>query len=355
MALTRSRAGRLILTAVLCGCASRVSGQQQQYNVTDLGILPTFTGSQGSGINASGQVAGSSTRTGAELGFVWTSGSLQDIGTLPGFGSSAAVGVNAMSQVSGEVFNNITTHTAVWMSGSGLVDIHNDSTGFTSSEPIGTINASGQIAGQLTRADGSVHPFLWTNGSGMMDLGPMPGLTYGAAYGVNDAGTVVGTSWDDFATAKAFLWTSAAGFVDLGQLPGFQYGWATAINAVGQVVGNVSNDTGPIDGFIWAPDTQMMTDLGTLPGFPYIQPWAINGQTVVVGQASDSPNSGHAFIWQNGVMTDLNTLIPGGSGWVLQIATGINDNGQITGTGTFNGQPRAFLLTLITGGQTSTR
>jgi probable HAF family extracellular repeat protein len=190
----------------------------------------------------------------------------------------------------------------------------------------------------------------------MMDIGPMPSLTYGAAYGVNDAGAAVGTSWDDFTTAKAFLWTSAAGFIDLGQLQGFQYAWATAINGVGQVVGNVSNDSGPIDGFIWAPDTQMMTDLGTLPGFLYIQPWAINAQAVVVGQAiGDSPNSGRAFIWQNGIMTDLNTLIPSGSGWVLQIASGINDNGQITGTGTVSGQTHAFLLTPSTAGQTYSR
>jgi probable HAF family extracellular repeat protein len=68
----------------------------------------------------------------------------------------------------------------------------------------------------------------------------------------------------------------------------------------------------------------------------------------VVGQASnDPPTSGRAFIWQNAVMSDLNTLIPGGSGWVLRIATGINDNGQITGTGTVGDQTHAFLLTPI--------
>src|SRR5262249_29219537 len=64
------------------------------------------------------------------------------------------------------------------------------------------------------------------------------------------------------------------------------------------------------------------------------------------GQASnDSPTSRSAFVWQNGLITDLNTLIDSGLGWVLQIATGINDNGQITGTGTVGGQTHAFLLT----------
>jgi probable HAF family extracellular repeat protein len=346
MALTPSLVGRLSLTVVLGGFAARVAAQPL-YSVTDLGVLPTFTASDGNGINASGQVAGSSTRTGVEHGSVWTSGTLQDVGTLSGFGSSAAVGVNAAGQASGEVYNNTTSHAFVWTSGSPVLDIHDTTTGFTSSEALGTINTAGQIVGQLTRADGMTHPFLWTGGPGMMDLGPMPGLTYGAAYGVNDAGAVVGTSWDDFATAKAFLWTSTTGFTDLGGLPGFLYAWATAINASGQVVGNVSSDSGPIDGFFWTPDTGMMTDLGALPGFLYIQPWAINGQGVAVGQASnDPPTSGRAFIWQNGLITDLNTLIPDGSGWVLGIASGINDSGQITGTGTVGGQTHAFLLTL---------
>jgi probable HAF family extracellular repeat protein len=44
-------------------------------------------------------------------------------------------------------------------------------------------------------------------------------------------------------------------------------------------------------------------------------------------------------------MTDLNNLIPAGSGWILVEATAINKAGQIAGVGTINGQTRAFLLT----------
>src|SRR5260370_32680520 len=110
------------------------------------------------------------------------------------------------------------------------------------------------------------------------------------------------------------------------------------------------NTTGPVDGFSWTAGAGM-TDLGALSGFLYIQPYAINAQAVVVGQASnDPPTSGRAFIWQNGVMSDLNTLIPGGSGWVLRIATGSNDNGQITGNGPVGGQTHAFRRTPIPSG-----
>ena len=44
-----------------------------------------------------------------------------------------------------------------------------------------------------------------------------------------------------------------------------------------------------------------------------------------------------AFLWRNGVMTDLNTLLPAASGWLLQVATSISDGGQIVGYGTLNG------------------
>jgi len=46
-------------------------------------------------------------------------------------------------------------------------------------------------------------------------------------------------------------------------------------------------------------------------------------------------------------MIDLNTLIPAGSGWTLQVGTAMNDNGQITGYGIINGELHAFLLTPV--------
>jgi len=38
-------------------------------------------------------------------------------------------------------------------------------------------------------------------------------------------------------------------------------------------------------------------------------------------------------------------LIPAGARWLLTEARDINDSGQIVGTGIFDGQVRAFLLT----------
>jgi hypothetical protein len=43
-------------------------------------------------------------------------------------------------------------------------------------------------------------------------------------------------------------------------------------------------------------------------------------------------------------MIDLNSLLPDNSGWQLEDATAINNNGVIVGDGTYNGQERAFIL-----------
>ena len=87
-----------------------------------------------------------------------------------------------------------------------------------------------------------------------------------------------------------------------------------------------------------------MTSLGTLGGVNS-EAFAINERGQIVGAANTAAGAVRAFLWQAGVMIDLNTLIPDGSGWVLVSARGISEGGQIVGTGTLNGVTRGFLLT----------
>lgn len=68
----------------------------------------------------------------------------------------------------------------------------------------------------------------------------------------------------------------------------------------------------------------------------------------IVGLSSESwftRQDERAFVFTNGVMRELNNLVPANTGWVLNGATDINDAGQIVGNGKHNGQDRAFLLT----------
>jgi probable HAF family extracellular repeat protein len=86
----------------------------------------------------------------------------------------------------------------------------------------------------------------------------------------------------------------------------------------------------------------------------YSRAAGINTAGQVVGSSYAAPYTTRAFLYSGGVMTDLNTLLPAGSGWVLQSANAINDHGQIVGQGTHNGQTHAFLLTLTDTKQTTT-
>jgi len=65
-----------------------------------------------------------------------------------------------------------------------------------------------------------------------------------------------------------------------------------------------------------------------------------------VGISNDSEGNGRAFIWRNGLLTDLNTLVPSDSPLYLIFAAGINDRGEIAGWGaTPSGDIHAFLAT----------
>jgi len=91
-----------------------------------------------------------------------------------------------------------------------------------------------------------------------------------------------------------------------------------------------------------------MRNLGTLPGDVASLAEGINSNGQMVGGSFDIDGNERAFLWQNGVMTDLNVLIPADSPLFLIEATGtINSRGQIAGVAfeTSTREAHAFLAT----------
>lgn len=81
------------------------------------------------------------------------------------------------------------------------------------------------------------------------------------------------------------------------------------------------------------------------------QPGAINKSGDVVGTLFSSTGVRTAFIYTqaHGLM-DLNKVLPANSGWVLNGAYGISDNGKVVGDGTYKGQVATpYILQLPTG------
>ena len=184
-----------------------------------------------------------------------------------------------------------------------------------------------------------------------------PGDPDGVAAWINDNGQAVGSSGACatfnpntglFLTENhALLWEKDGSVHDLGNLGGaggIAGNHACAINNQGQVVGHseLPNDT-TFHGFLWTREVGML-DLGTLPGDYASLALGINDRGEVVGASLAANFSSPAFLWENGVMTDLNTLIPANSGLYLLLAESVNSGGEFVGLAvTSTGEAHAFV------------
>lgn len=185
--------------------------------------------------------------------------------------------------------------------------------------------------------------FLYDTTTGSVtDLGTLGGTFRSTATSINDEGHIAGwSSLPNENTFRAFLWNDGT-MMDLGSLAAgnsFAYG----LNVADEVVGS-SSVAGGAHAFLWSSGT--MSDLGTLGG-PFSAAFGINDRGHAVGYALTSTFAQRAFIWRDGVMQDLNDLVPADSGWTLLEARAINNSDRIVGTGRFGGEYRAFLLTLV--------
>lgn len=311
----------VLLTAVTTTYAAR-------YVVTQL-LLPTAQSATARGINSSGTVTGNAT-----------------------YGSYSASSTRAF------VYSNYSSSTLLYGP---------DGTSYGMA-----INSIKQVAG-YGPVGGYHHALLWENGF-PLDLGVLSGTSFSYAYGVNDLGTVVGSSgsypfiWQDGIMAPLGTVTGTAYGINLwGEVAGSGNGvpvmWdsnrnmttltsatgaAYRINDLGKVVGYYYNSGNKA--FLWESGLlqQLLLPAGANSTYAYSintpDPF-LGGSEQIVGYGSYSLAPYYrAILWENGNVYDLNTLIPEGSGWVLTKAWDVN-NGQIVGEGTYNGKTQAFLLT----------
>jgi probable HAF family extracellular repeat protein len=271
---------------------------------------------------------------------LWDNGVMTDLGTLPTGSTSRAFGLNDNGQVVGFAFDGsaaggANNHAFLWENGVMTVLFPEPAHSVANA-----INDVGQVVGQYNLN----RPFLWQNG-GFIDLRGFGGTqSFGYAFDINEAGQVVGSSavnnGSDGLSQHAFLWEDGV-MTDLGALPGLPDSRAHAINELGQVVG-FSSSFDPettdevFESFLW--ENGVMIDLG-VPG-DLNRAHDINDSGQIVGWSSSG-----AYIYEDGVVTNLNTLIPAGSGVSISVATGINNAGQIVGYGLFGGRTHALLLT----------
>jgi probable HAF family extracellular repeat protein len=274
-------------------------------------------------------------------------------------GGSKANGINNLGQIVGEGDANGYLRAFLKEPGPGQPMQDLGDLGGGVSRALG-INNAGVVVGRSDYASGfdtGVRAFLKNPGEDMQNLGTLGGW-WSDAVAINNAGQVAGSSLlpkDSFGNAysRAYLKNPGEDMQDLGTLNEPSSSFAFGLNNAGQVVGYFYDASHPYRAFLKNPG-QAMQDLGALGG---VSSWAhgINDAGQVVGWAEDTTSHFKAFLWEKGVMYNLNHLtvnLPSNGEWpgvFLGSATAINDRGCIVGT-TGNWPSHAFLLTPVTGG-----
>jgi probable HAF family extracellular repeat protein len=242
------------------------------------------------------------------LGFVWQWGEMTALPTLGGYDGFAAA-VNNRGEIVGWAENKVHDPTCA-------------------PPPTGT---------QVLQFEA----VLWEPGTHhIQELPPLHGDPDGAATAINEKGQIVGISGTcdvavgAYSAKHALLWEDG-NVINLPTLGGAGWNTPYAINNRGEIAG-FADLPGDVSGGVLTPNfhavlwtkDHVIHDLGTLPGDTISEATGINDRGQIVGVSFPSS---HAFIWQDGVMTDLNTLIPSDSALEL-IGTGdIDDRGEITG------------------------
>jgi probable HAF family extracellular repeat protein len=339
---------------------------------TDLDALPDGASSAGNWISANGLIAGFSQNGEIDplvsglpevRAALWRNGGITDLGTLPEGGfESIASAVNSRGQVAGLAINTIPdpnsmvgigfqTRAFLWENGA-MQDLGTLGTG-TNAQAL-LINERGQVAGWSyinSVPTNACNPgfafvtgsFIWDKENGMRDLGSLGG-TCTTASDMNDHGQVVGFSnLPGDLSEHGFLWDNGA-FQDLGGSLGGNFQGPFAMNEQGQAVGFAFLPGDNIGHAVLWRHVGSMTDLGGVGSDQCSFATSINARTQVVGTSGDCVSTSRVFLWDDGVMLDLNALIPSGSALHLELTETINDRGEIAGTGVdANGNEHAFL------------
>jgi probable HAF family extracellular repeat protein len=324
-----------IILAVGGALAAQAQAAPQRYSVTILEPLAGYENSWASAINGKGQVVLNSNTLGAEEylsifeAALWTDGVAAPVPDAVGF--SGAFDTNYNGWMAGDSYNH-----AVIFKGASVVPIE---TGWMFSWAQGINNSGSVIGSTWDDNEYTGTSFLYKNGV-VTDLGKK-GLVRASSINDRDqvAGTCQTTRPDGHAEYTACIYESGrARLLTKGGLRGASD--ATDINLAGQIVGTYKRPgVSRSRGFLYA--NGVVTDLGNM------YPTDINNAGTIVGVGS-LRNSGpaRAFIRVGGKTYDLNKLTDGLGTFVLEEAAQINERGEVVGTGRASGTgpSRAFLL-----------
>ena len=320
---------------------ARKSGGASPVTIVNLGLSGGGEDSQPWSINDAGFIVGARGNwSGPSEAFLWspdapraTSGAVLD---LPVAVEAWAMGINNASQVVG--FGLGAGGVRAFLYDGAVHDLGVPS-GWIASYAHGINDGTPRmVVGAIERsAPYARAAFAWTvtaAGAGftITASGPLTGLggAGSEAFGVNDAGTVVGGADNAAGQQRPVLWTAGTLVpTDLGVLAGHSYGYAYGINATGTVVGH-SRGSGCGVAVVWAPGGAAPTPLPGLGGCNS-DARSINDAGDIAGYASRKRGGARAVIWRPSgsgySVTELGSI----SGSASSLATGLNERVAVSG------------------------
>jgi probable HAF family extracellular repeat protein len=174
-----------------------------------------------------------------------------------------------------------------------------------------SVSDTGMIVGHsATRDNDRVHAFVWTEKSGMVDLGTLADIAhqgYNSSYasGVNKQGTLI-VGWSGVeescltcAPTLPVVWTPSVVWkngepvtrwkihkLDTDGFDEITFWFAWTVNDSGQIVGEGSNSQGMFVGVLWTPlqnGKWKLTKLPAVSGYPESEPFNINDRREITG------------------------------------------------------------------------
>jgi probable HAF family extracellular repeat protein len=321
-----------------------VAAAAPKYVCKDLSTPPDYIASPARSLNNAGQVVGLGGFYADPLlvhrAFLKNYGqTMVDLGTLGG-NAAEAFCINNAGLVVGRAYDAVgETGQRAFLKkpGQSMVDL--GTLGGPESATF-AINQAGQVVGYADEFAGKRHAFQKNpDETDLIDLGVLgPNLT-SEAKAINKHGQVVGSAAYglDPGQMHAFLTKVGQPMVDLGTLAPGNAGRSDAygINDAGQVVGEAADAAGALRPFLKNPD-ELLQDLDPARRYHHGAAYGINQRGQIVGSfgVTADYSADRAFLWDRGVLSDLNDLVINlPPGQILLEATAINDRGWILAAG----------------------
>jgi probable HAF family extracellular repeat protein len=340
--------GVSMMLTTLWLCASASQSTAQTYTITDLGTLPGNSVSKASALNDAGEVAGISETPTASIATMFSGGKATSISTL-GSSVSLANAINRSGEIAGwnSYDSNPNFDPQAFLYSNGSMQNINSPSLFPSGTEAYGINNAGEVVGTGYINSSTFHAFLYSGGK-MKDLGPS-GAFQATAYAINTTGQIVGTYSLNSGASGTFLYTNGK-MTTLRNPAGSSGGFGVAINDSGEIVGSLYPSVGGSHAAKFSNGAWI--DLGNFPGAQGSGANAINASGQIVGTAifpstykPFRPGKHVPVISTASGLVDLNTMISSGTGFTLTDAVDINQSGQILCDATnANGNEHAVLL-----------